>query len=188
MRQITFLWFWDVCWDNTRAWTIIFSIFVPIVAIFVCIEIFEFLNNKKVSSFSTLSAVFATLIICECILKPIFDIGPFEDSCTFMPSNPSSTISIASTMTSIYALRLLNDKQFIHKLFLWGISLALAMISFPILHYFSWINGVLSIVPGALIGILWTLVFEKNLRGKLGESLSSNLSLSNDFSQIIHQQ
>ena len=160
MRSISYLWFWHVCWDDTREWTILFSIMLPLTWYFFIIEICKLINDKKATSLSVLLATLVTTFVNEIILKPISYDGPYEDSCDETPVVPCTAISIAFTALTIYVLRAIFGSKDFPMIISWGVTSVLELLAFPILKYMAWGFSFVSIIPGIVIGAVWWFLFE----------------------------
>ena len=181
MRSISYLWFWNVCWDDNRQWTILFSIMIPITWYFFVIEICRLLNNKKATSFSLLCSFLVTIFINEIILKPISYTGPYEDSCDITPVVPCTAISIAVTATTIYLLRFFLGTKDLPLLISWGVTTILELLAFPILKYMAWGFSFVSLIPGIFVGALWWYLFEHRRTIDAIEAFFTDIGIENDL-------
>lgn len=181
MRAIAFLWFFKVCWDDSAQWTLIFSFLIPLSAYFIVIEIFRLLMDKKVTTLNVILAAACTTFVNEVIIKPAVNAPPYMDTCDLSLSVPSTAIAVAATMTIIYGLRMMYPYKELWYLISWACVLVASLISFPILHYFSWAMSFVSLIPGLVIGAVFWFIVEFKQWGSLLDGFYTLLHLKDDI-------
>jgi hypothetical protein len=154
---------------------------VPITWYFFAIETCRFLNSRKATSVSLICALFVTIYLNEVILKPIAYRGPYEDSCDISPVVPCTAISVATTATIIYVLRFFLGTKDLPLLISWAVTTLLEFLAFPILKYLSWGFSVVSLLPGAVVGVVWWFIFEKRRTFDFVEEIFTNLGIENNL-------
>jgi hypothetical protein len=161
MRTIAFIWFSSICWDDERAWTVLFSIMIPIVPIFVLAEILRLAGSWKLSSLSVLQCISVTAFLNEVIFKPAIGAPPPPNTCDAGCNAPSTSTAMALAAAIVYSNRFFRTvPKDLLALSCWGVVFVLHFVAKPILNYLTWGNNAISLVPGAFVGCLWALLVE----------------------------
>lgn len=183
MRIVYYLWIFNVCFDDERPWTIVFSLLFPLAHYVLVMEVVYNLLHRRISHFNITLSSFLIGFIIICIQGSNFE--PYEETCTTRKVIPSAMIATATSSTFIYWLRYFTHKKDIMFSVLWTIALITRLISMPILKYFEWTVAVCSLIPGILFGPAFFL-FEMKYSHLL-YPLYSIFDLKNDFKKIkIH--
>ncbi|OHT08216.1 hypothetical protein TRFO_23287 [Tritrichomonas foetus] len=185
MRTITFLWFWKICWNNDKPWTLVFSLMIPLVPMGIICEINRFLNTKKISYLSLLLCLALTAWVNEIILKPILAVPPLDDSCFSGCYAPSTLVAMGFASVTLYIARMLfyapKDR---FSLTGWAIAAICSFVAHPFINYLTWLYDGISIIPGVIIGILWAIFCEGKGFPVTMYKIGRMLKLENDLNGI----
>jgi hypothetical protein len=183
MRDLTFIWFWHICWDENNAWTLLFAFFLPLVPILVLSELLRFAGSLKLSHLSVLECMSVTAFICEFILKPSIDAIPDPEACDASAQVPCTAAAISLAATIVYAVRYVSSgPKDLLTLILWGVTFILTYIARPMLHYLSHGHQAISWIPGIVMGVFWSWVIEKKAFEATLLAAGNVLKLENDIS------
>ena len=181
MRTITFFWFWSACWDEERAWTLVFAFMVPLAGLVVAAEVLRFLGFFKISSVSLLACLAVTAYVNEIILKPAIGALPLENSCDDGFSAPSTAAAISLAAVIVYIARAIGKPKDFAFLIAWIVAFVLTFVSGPMMSYLTWGNQAVSLVPGAVIGVLWVLIVERWFFERTLLPIGTALKVENDI-------
>lgn len=181
MRSLSYLWLWSVCWDETRQWTFLFSLMIPLAGFWFTIELARLLMDKKVSTYNLIILILIITFVNETLLKPISTTAPYSLSCTEEPVTPSTAIAVSIGATVLYALRyIFSVKEFVYLLG-WFVTFVLEMIAYPVLKYLSVGYAFVSIVPGLVLAIIFWILCEFRSQTNTSLSLYQVFHLTNDI-------
>lgn len=187
MRTISFFWFWSVCWDEERAWTLIFALMVPVTAIVVLAEVLRCLGFFKISSLSLLGCIATTGYLNEIIIKTAIGARPLENSCDDGFSAPSTAAAIACAAFVLYIVRALTKPRDFLFLIAWAVAFVLSFVSGPMLSYVTWGYQAVCLVPGVVVGLVWAFLFEKRFFSQIFMPLGIALKAENDITDETFQ-
>ena len=182
MRTITFLWFWHICWDDERKWTIIFALMIPMIPLAIMSEINRFLNTKKLGYASVLLCAALTAWINEIILKPALGVAPQDNFCFAGCYAPSTYVAIGTAIVVIYVSRMIMyDPKDPLAIVAWSVATVCSFVAHPFLNYLSWTYDAISLVPGIVIGLVWVIICETKLFHKTLYYVGRIFKLENDI-------
>lgn len=182
MRGINFLWFWKVCFDDAHPGTVILSAFIPLVPIFYIAELLHCAVDVNPHKVLTLLSSSLTWFITGLVLKPIIGSLPMPDVCDSQIAGVSLRIAIAvsfSVITIFCAIK--KTGSWLHAI-AWISALVLTLVAEIVLHYLSVLDAFISLIPGALFGVLEIFV-EKRFIGEIDvikAELLNNEMIKND--------
>jgi hypothetical protein len=189
MRTIAFIWFWNLCWDDERGWTALFSLMIPIVPLFVLAELLRFIGSWKLSSLSILQCLSVTSFLNEVIFKPAIGAPPPQNSCDSGCNAPSTSAAMALAVAIVYGNRYVRTApKDLFALICWIVAFVLHFIAKPILDYLTWGNNAISLVPGLIVGCLWVLLIEGKYFEQTLLQISGIVKLENDVTGENFQQ
>ena len=182
MIKITYLWFFHLCWNDDKKWTLLTTLFIPLVPMAIVCEIHRFLNSKAISSLSLVLCLALTAWINEFILKPALAIPPLDDSCFSGCYAPSTFVALGFASLTIYILRFIfsGPKQIIGAI-LWAVVAVLEFIAQPFSNYLTWGNNAISIIPGIVVGALWASLLEFKFFTQTLFEICQKFKLENDI-------
>lgn len=182
MRTITFLWFWHLCWNNDKKWTLLTTIMIPLLPMGMVLTFHRLLNSKQLSHLSVLLCMALTAWINEIILKPALAIPPLDDSCFAGCTAPSTFVALSFSTFIIYLYRLIfSDPKELVSAIGWGVVAILEFIAHPFSNYLTWANDAISIIPGVVIGILWCVILENKYFDQTLFRICKLFKLDNDI-------
>ncbi|KAK8888482.1 hypothetical protein M9Y10_039561 [Tritrichomonas musculus] len=189
MRKITFLWFFHLCWNDDKKWTLLTTIFIPLVPIAIICEIHRFLNSRTISHLSLVMCLALTAWINEIILKPALAIPPLDDSCFAGCYAPSTFVALGFAALTVYLLRFaFSGPREILGAICWGVFAILEFVAHPFSNYLSWTNDAISIVPGVVIGVFWASLVEFKFFSVFLYELCQKFKIENDINREGYQR
>lgn len=189
MRKITFLWFFHLCWNNEKKWTLLTTIFIPLVPMGIICEIHRFLNSKTISHLSLVLCLATTAWINEIILKPALAIPPLDDSCFAGCYAPSTFVALGFSALTIYVSRFIfSGPREILGTVCWAVISILEFVAQPFSNYLTWTHDAISIIPGIVVGILWACLIEYKFFASFLFELCQKFKIENDINRLGYQR